>query len=235
MKITWIGQGGFFLRCDNGAAIMIDPYLSDSLEWQNGPDWKRIMPIKEEFLKQEADILICTHDHIDHTDPQTIKRLFSQPKIMSALLPKTVWKHARLFNYYSHNLIQFDCGTEVTLSGALFKAVHSDPSAIGVVIKADNVKLYITGDTLYNEEIFSQIGADVDILSICINGVGNNMNITDAYRFTQRVNPKVVIPMHWGMFAKFTADPVPFMNMFNATSIRPCQLQPFQEYRINDL
>ena len=31
VKLTWLGQAGFYLICENGIRIMIDPYLSDSL------------------------------------------------------------------------------------------------------------------------------------------------------------------------------------------------------------
>ena len=39
-----------------------------------------------------------------------------------------------------------------------------------------------------------------------VNGVGNNMNMTDAARFAKRINAERTVPMHIGMFDEITAD-----------------------------
>ena len=77
--------------------------------------------------------------------------------------------------------------------------MHSDPDAIGVIIEAEGKKYYVTGDTLYNEDIFTYLPDDIDVLFMPVNGVGNNMNFTDAKNFAARVNAKKVVPMHLGM------------------------------------
>ena len=61
-------------------------------------------------------------------------------------------------------------------------------------------KYYITGDTLFNEEIFTDIPKDIFALFLPVNGVGNNMNMADAKAFCERVNPVVAVPIHCGMF-----------------------------------
>jgi L-ascorbate metabolism protein UlaG (beta-lactamase superfamily) len=38
-----------------------------------------------------------------------------------------------------------------------------------------------------------------------INGVGNNMNMTDAVRFAERINAEKTVPIHFGMFDALTA------------------------------
>ena len=56
MKITWLGQAGFLL--DNGKTkIMIDPYLSNSVEKVEPQNFRRV-PVNEEFLSVTPDILI---------------------------------------------------------------------------------------------------------------------------------------------------------------------------------
>ena len=86
------------------------------------------------------------------------------------------------------------------------RAEHSDPDAIGVIIDDGDKKYYITGDTLYNSDIFSDIPDDIDVLFLPINGVGNNMNVTDAQEFAKKVDAKVVVPFHVGMFDELTAE-----------------------------
>ena len=80
------------------------------------------------------------------------------------------------------------------------KAEHSDISSIGVIIDDGEKKYYVTGDTLYNEEIFKDIPDDIYAVFLPVNGVGNNMNMTDAAAFCKRVNPEFAVPVHCGMF-----------------------------------
>ena len=69
LKITWLGQGGYML-CDGTTALCIDPYLSDSVFKNSGKARLVAPPIKPEEL--ECDVMICTHNHLDHVDPDTI-------------------------------------------------------------------------------------------------------------------------------------------------------------------
>lgn len=209
MKITWIGQAG--LLFDNGKIkIMIDPYLSDSAERIEPKNFRRV-PIQMELFDIEPDIMIFTHDHLDHYDPETAPRFFAkQEKQMTVLSPTSVWKKARVHGG-AHNYVEFNRHTEWTEHGFRFRAVkaaHSDPYAIGVIIEdiLKNKRYYITGDTLYNEEIFKDIPDDIYALFLPINGVGNNMNMTDASRFAKQINAKKVVPIHIGMFDEITAD-----------------------------
>ena len=108
-----------------------------------------------------------------------------------------------------HNYVLFNRHTSWTEKGIRFTAVkaeHSDPTPIGVIIDDGEKKYYITGDTLYNEEIFSDIPDDIYALFLPINGVGNNMNKVDAARFAKRIGAKKVVPIHFGMFDNMTAD-----------------------------
>ena len=45
MKLYWLGQAGFYLAADHGTAIMIDPYLSDSLLQDRGEKYHREVPV----------------------------------------------------------------------------------------------------------------------------------------------------------------------------------------------
>ena len=94
------------------------------------------------------------------------------------------------------------------------KAEHSDPTPIGVIIDDGNKKYYVTGDTLYNEDIFSDIPDDIYALFLPVNGVGNNMNMTDASKFAKRINPHIAIPIHCGMFDELDMDNFDYKNKY---------------------
>jgi len=206
MKITWIGQAGLFIETQ-GLKIMVDPYLSDSVVKVNPRNFRR-KSIDKRFLEIQPDVLICTHNHLDHLDPETVPHYLQREQSVLTLGPASCFEELKKFGG-SHNYVKFDRHVEWTERGVLFKAVkaeHSDATPIGVIISDGEQKIYITGDTLYNEEIFADIDTDIDVLFLPINGVGNNMNMTDAARFAKKVSAKKVVPLHWGMFDELTPD-----------------------------
>ena len=208
MKITWLGQAG--LLFDNGKTkIMVDPYLSNSVEKVEPLNYRRV-PVKEEFLSVTPDVMIFTHDHLDHYDPETAPIFLERKeKRMTVLSPSSVWQKAREFK--AHNNVQFNRGTSWTEYGFRFTAVkaeHSDVHAIGVLIEElDTARIfYVTGDTLYNEAIFVDLPENIDIMFLPINGVGNNMNAADAVRFFKNSGAKAAVPYHVGMFDEKTPE-----------------------------
>ncbi len=200
MKITWLGQAGLMFET-KGKIILIDPYLSDSVGKVN-PLNKRRVPVKEELLNIKPDIIVLTHDHLDHTDPETLMHYLNGENEVTVLAPSSAWQKVRTEFGGSHNYVQFNRHTEWTEDNIKFSAVkaeHSDASAIGVILKAEGKKYYITGDTLYNNEIFGDLPKDIECVFLPINGRGNNMNMADAERFCEKIGSKAV-PMHCGLF-----------------------------------
>ena len=70
MKVTWLTQAGLLFE-GNGISIMVDPYLSDSVA-KIEPKKSRRMPIDEKYLAYTPDVILITHEHIDHLDPETL-------------------------------------------------------------------------------------------------------------------------------------------------------------------
>ncbi len=203
MKITWLGQAG--LLFDNGKMkVMIDPYLSNSVEKVNPRNFRRA-PIDRTFFDVEPDVMIFTHDHLDHYDPETAPVFLGEGRRpMTVLCPSSVWQKARQHGR-DHNYVQFDRQTEWSEGGFCFravKAVHSDAYAIGVILEdtAEGRTYYVAGDTLYSREILAELPEKIDLAFLPINGVGNNMNAADAARLFRACGAKAVVPYHVGMF-----------------------------------
>ena len=206
MKVTYLGQAGLLFE-KNGFKIMIDPYLSDSVEKINPKNYRRV-PVDENFFKIKPDVMIFTHNHLDHYDPETVSHFIDENSNITVLAPKSVWDEVHKIGG-SNNYILFNRHTEWSENGIKFTAVkaeHSDITPIGVIIDDGERKYYVTGDTLYNEEIFGDIPSDIYALFLPVNGVGNNMNMTDAARFVKRINAERTVPIHIGMFDEITAD-----------------------------
>jgi len=202
MKITWIGQSGYILN-DEKTQICIDPYLSDIVNKVAGRERMVECPISPKNLK--SDVIICTHNHLDHLDPDAIcemdlinKAFYSPPDCMEQLDKLGV-----------KNKVSFNEGDKVNVGDFELEAVfayHTVP-AIGVIVKHNGKTFYFSGDTYYNEKLEKLKDYNIDYMFICINGQLGNMNVDEAVKLTKIINPKVGIPNHYGMFASNTEDP----------------------------
>ncbi len=207
MKIIFLGQAGFLFEYEN-TKIMIDPYLSNSVA-KYEPKNERRFPVDESFFEIQPTVMVITHNHGDHYDKETFNRFVTSKTAITVLSPYSVWQDAKSVGG-NNNFILFDKGTSITIGNIVFtavKAVHSDKDAIGVVMEIEGEKYYITGDTLYSEEIFSSLPeGKYKAIFLPINGVGNNMNHKDAKRFAEKVNAKFVVPIHFGIFDNLSGE-----------------------------
>ena len=224
MKCIWLGQAGFLFRKD-GFKIMVDPYLSNSVERINPKNYRRV-PVNESFFEIKPDVMIFTHNHLDHYDPETVEKFITENSDILVLAPKSVWDEVRKIGG-NNNYVLFNRHTSWTENGIKFTAVkaeHSDSAPIGVIIDDGEKKYYITGDTLYNEEIYEDIPDDIYALFLPVNGVGNNMNMTDATHFAKRVNAEKTVPIHIGMFDELTTEEFDCVNKVIAEIYKEIEL-----------
>ncbi len=224
MTCIWLGQAGFLFRKD-GFKIMVDPYLSNSVERINPKNYRRV-PVNESFFEIKPDVMIFTHNHLDHYDPETVEKFITENSDILVLAPKSVWDEVRKIGG-NNNYVLFNRHTSWTENGIKFTAVkaeHSDSAPIGVIIDDGEKKYYITGDTLYNEEIFEDIPDDIYALFLPVNGVGNNMNMTDATHFAKRVNAEKTVPIHIGMFDELTTEEFDCVNKVIAEIYKEIEL-----------
>lgn len=202
MKVTWLGQAGLLFETADGHTVMVDPYLSDSVE-KIEPHNRRRVPVEERFFEVKPDVIVLTHNHLDHTDPETLAHYLTDHSRVTVLAPANAWKTVReRFNGVSNNFVLFNRGTEWSECGVRFTAVaaeHSDPTAVGVLLEAEGRCWYVTGDTLYNRALFADLPSRVDYVFLPVNGRGNNMNMTDACRFCEQIGATAV-PLHCGLF-----------------------------------
>jgi L-ascorbate metabolism protein UlaG (beta-lactamase superfamily) len=83
-KLWWLGQSGFLL-VQNGRALLLDPYLSDSLTRKYAETDKPHVRITERVVAPDAlgglqviDVITSSHNHTDHLDPETLLPLLTR-------------------------------------------------------------------------------------------------------------------------------------------------------------
>ncbi len=210
LKIKWIGQGGYIFN-DGKTQICIDPYLSDVVNRIA----QRPRMVEAPFLPERlnCDVVICTHNHLDHVDIDAIPLM--KKDNMLFLAPRDAQK--TLVDCGVVNYQTFDEGTSVKIGNFELKAVFADHTvpAVGVVVKHNGRVLYFSGDTEYNKKLEQLKEYNIDIMFVCINGRLGNMNVEQAITLTKIINPKAGIPTHYGMFESNTENPQNYISKIN--------------------
>ena len=202
LKIKWIGQSGYVLS-DEKTEICIDPYLSNVVDRVAHRGRMVEAPFSPEELK--SDVVICTHNHLDHVDIDAIPLM--KKENMLFLAPDDAKN--TLFECGVMNYKAFNEGMTVKLGDFELKAVFADHTvpAVGVIVKHRGIIMYFSGDTKYNEKLEKLTEYNIDIMFICINGKFGNMSADEAVQLTKIINPKVGVPTHYGMFESNTENP----------------------------
>ena len=148
LTVRWIGQNGYLLS-DGETEICIDPYLSNVVDRVA----KRGRMVEAPFAPEElkSDVVICTHDHLDHVDIDAIPRMHKEK--MRFLAPTHA--HKTLASCGVAHPIPFDEGAVYDIGAFRLTAVFADHSvpAVGVIVEHGDVTLYFSGDTEYHEKL----------------------------------------------------------------------------------
>jgi L-ascorbate 6-phosphate lactonase len=216
--------------------VAIDPYLSDSLD--HFYSWKRLplspIPLAPEDLR--AELVLTTHAHEDHLDPETIPSL-ARASDAVFVGPSLCAQAMRDWGIPEQRIVQLDRGERREILGVQVAAVLAHhvsnagaqtPDAVGYLVDIGGIRVYHSGDTLLHPDLSAIREARPDVMLICINGGYGNMNAEEAAELAATVAPAVVVPMHWGLVAENTADPVLFVRALAGagTSARPLIMAP---------
>ena len=210
MYIRWLGQGGFLVRDDaRTTEILVDPYLSDAVNRNGTCPRQRPVPIEPADIRSDA--VICTHDHLDHLDTGAVPDMPADTFFVATYEGcDTLDKLGRTNHRAVREGDAFDVGA---IRVRIVYALHTC-EAFGVILEADGIRLYISGDTLYDEKLFDIARYKPDITCICINGRMGNMNVQEAVVTAKNIGARLNIPDHYDMFATNMEDPAKFTREF---------------------
>ncbi|HVC82604.1 MAG TPA: MBL fold metallo-hydrolase [Chloroflexota bacterium] len=215
----WLGGSGFVLKNPGGTQVYIDPYLSDSVQAIFGQGRAFPAPIAPEQAR--PDVLIVTHWHEDHLDPGTIPLIARHSPRCQFVMPPTAMSRALGWGVGRERIQPLTAGESLTLEGIQITHVparHESgipgwevPDAMGVLITMEGIRIYHTGDTEYDGRLRRLQAEPPDVMMVCINGTGGNMNPHEAALLAWQINAGTVIPMHHLLWANMgdaaTRDP----------------------------
>lgn len=229
VSIWWLGQNSFAIRCAS-AVVYTDPYLSGNPHRLIPP------PINPEEVTN-ANIVTCSHDHSDHIDPLTIPHLAKSSPNAKFVIPRAAVERLLKLGVPNERLVPMNDGDEVELCGIRIWAIKARHERfdehpqfgfpyLSYVFDMSGVRIYHAGDGIPYEGLISTLKSyKPDIMLMPINGrdgeryrrncIGN-FTFQEAGDIAADVGAKVVIPMHWGMFADNNEDVSKFVDYVTA-------------------
>jgi L-ascorbate metabolism protein UlaG (beta-lactamase superfamily) len=246
-RLWWLGQSGFLLYAD-GKSLLFDPYLSDSLTRKYEHTDKPHVRITERVLAPEKltglDVIICSHNHTDHLDAETLGPLLKANPQTTLLIPRAnrAFVLERLGNVQSR-LAEVDAVETVTVAGVEFIGIPAAHNTVerdeqgccrflGYVARVGRLTVYHSGDTMWHEDLAPALRRfNLDVALVPINGheperrVAGNLSGVEAARLAREVGARLAIPHHFDMFAFNTVPPDEFEDECRRVG------QPFQTLR----
>jgi L-ascorbate metabolism protein UlaG (beta-lactamase superfamily) len=224
-RLTWLGQAGFRIDLD-GTIVVIDPWVSPH-------DDRLVPPPPLELAADGVDLLLVTHEHLDHLDLPFLPRFLARSPDARVVLPAAiaalvdgVVPESRLVLVDPHDAIEVD-GLEIKVTpafhGVAFEDAYGDGSAVGGRPRfvgyalGRGRRIYHAGDTIVTEELADALGRlDVDVALLPINGrdaereargIIGNMDASEAVELALAVGARTLVPYHWDGFAGNTVQP----------------------------
>ena len=227
VALRWLGQGGFIFRSPGDVTWAVDPYLTDYSAGRGRIERLNPPPVAPSELRVAA--VLSSHSHYDHHDPETLTAVAAQTSADFYAAAEG----ARILGELGVDAGRVQTvavGDELTLGDparsdvrAAFVFAEHTGDPVGFVFTVGRggrtVRIYVTGDTLFNERLFSPATQDIDVLCVCINGRGGNMTYEEAVELTRRLAPRVVIPMHFAVMPHNTIDPQLFVDAAQAAGL----------------
>lgn len=210
LSLTFAGQAGFILEDAAGYRVGIDLYLSNCCERYFG--FKRLMPYLYCPQELQLDLLIASHAHYDHFDPDSVPLLMGDGKTQ-LVCARDVREEAERLHLDGSKITYLGRGEQFENESICIRALACDhgelaPDALGLLITFGGKTIYITGDTAYREDIFSDPAVfGVDVLILPINGAFGNLNEAQAAATAGIVRPALTIPCHYWNFAEHGGNP----------------------------
>lgn len=161
-----------------------------------------IDPFEIDNETKDADIIFITHSHYDHFSIKDILKIKNE----NTIIVSTKDTYQELIKYFDSNkIIIVIPNNSYEVLGIKFDTVRAynvnksfhpiDNDWVGYIINIDNTKYYIMGDTDINDDVLK---VKCDVLFIPIGGT-YTMNYKEAASYTNTINPKIVIPTHYGL------------------------------------
>ncbi|WP_247739269.1 MBL fold metallo-hydrolase [Bacillus sp. 165] len=218
-SVTWFGHSALLLEME-GKVILLDPMFGDAptpFPIFGNKRYSRTLPMEVEELPQ-IDAVIFSHDHYDHLDYGSIKKL--NDKVGHFFVPLGVGGHLERWGVNPERISEHDWWDEVEFLGltlACTPARHFSGRSLfdrdttlwcSWVIRGQQTKIYFSGDSGYGPH-FKQIGEKYGPFDLTLMECGQyderwsaiHMMPEETVQAHIDVQGQTMIPIHWSAFS----------------------------------
>ena len=217
-QIIWFGHSSYLIHI-NGKNILVDPILSGHAS----PFWFAVKAFegtdiyKVEDMPAVIDVLVITHDHYDHLDYKTVKKL--QPSVKQVVTSLGVGSHLKCWGYAETKIHELDWDDSIVIDSLLRftaqPARHFSGRGLkrnqtfwsSFVLKTPTHNLFLGGDSGYDTH-FKAIGQKYGPFDLAMLECGqynefwkyiHTMPEETALAATE-LRAKTFLPVHWSKF-----------------------------------
>lgn len=233
VAIHWFEQSSYAIKDAHGTIVQIDPYFP-----HERPAERFIHPqppLDESQLP--TDFVLLTHDHRDHTCPESIRRIeqsfadvryFGPPESVNDIIANANIPAERAMAVHAGD--EFDLRT-MTGFAVYAKPPAGDPNAgiqppdvthLGYVIRTEGVTLYFSGDPINTFAEHDDLVEAVAALRPDIGFLTNHPTegefpfFDGSVKMAQRIGLKTAVPAHYQCFVKRNYEPQEWAAQFPA-------------------
>jgi L-ascorbate metabolism protein UlaG (beta-lactamase superfamily) len=220
VRVTWLGHSASLVEI-GGKNVLLDPMLSvkmGPLAWVTPKRYNPSLAITAEQLPA-IDVVLISHDHYDHLDYQSIRKL--KGKVGHFYVPLGIGAHLRRWGVPASQLTELSWGDSVRLPGlTIISAPTRHFSGRGLtnrngtfwsswVLKAGGQRVFYSGDGGYGPH-FQAIGQQYGPFDLALMECGQydrqwaqiHMLPEQSVQAALDVRARVMLPVHWGAFSE---------------------------------
>ncbi|MEM9516858.1 MAG: MBL fold metallo-hydrolase [Actinomycetota bacterium] len=210
--VTWVGHASALIELD-GVRFLTDPLLT-----------KRVAHLRRRVGTPpadtaEVDAVLISHLHLDHLHLPSLKLIARSTTVIA---PRGAGQLLRRAGFV--DVVELVVGGHTSVGGVVVTAVpaehhegrgpHSRARAepLGFVLSGEHTRVYFPGDTDLTEAMRDLGPIDVALLPIWGWGPSlgpGHLDPSGAAAATARIEPRLVVPIHWGTYAPENARRLP--------------------------
>jgi L-ascorbate metabolism protein UlaG (beta-lactamase superfamily) len=217
-RLIWFGHSTFLVQIEN-RNILIDPMFGNvpaPHPTLGNNRFSKELPIEIEKLPL-IDAVLISHDHYDHLDYGSIKRL--KNKVNMFYTPLGVGIHLQEWGIEKERIVELDWWQEVKFEELIFRCTPAQHfSGRGLndrantlwsswIIQSSNDNIFFSGDSGYGPH-FKEIGDKYGPFDFAMMECGQYNELwSDIHMFPEEtaqagvdVKAKLIMPIHWGAF-----------------------------------